>query len=359
MKNKIRAIALYLPQFHPIPENDLWWGKGFTEWTNVGKAKRLFPGHEQPRVPTELGYYDLRVPETRQAQAEMAREAGVEGFAYWHYWFGGGKTLLERPFREVLESGKPDFPFCLAWANHSWYDKTWNKDGTDRLLIEQTYPGDEDYEQHFLYVLKAFQDPRYIRVDEKPVFMVYEPCDSPKINDVMDLWRDLAVRHGLPGVYFIALAHWKKDLAKLREFHYDAVSYDPLFDFRFERKTLRSLVSATAHKVLGIPKIQRYKDYVEYFRKHFPQNQDYIPAVNPNYDHTPRSGKYGVVLVGDTPEVFGELLKTAGQPGYLDHHKLMILRSWNEWAEGNYLEPDLRHGRGYLDALKLVLREKE
>ena len=119
-RNKIRVLAFYLPQFHPIPENDKWYGKGFTEWTNVGKAKPLFRGHYQPRVPADLGYYDLRVPETRQAQADMAREYGVEAFCYWHYWFGNGRRLLERPFNEVLESGKPDFPFCLAWANHSW-----------------------------------------------------------------------------------------------------------------------------------------------------------------------------------------------------------------------------------------------
>ena len=128
MQKKARVIAFYLPQFHPIKENDEWWGKGFTEWTNVGKAKPLFKGHYQPRVPADLGYYDLRMPEVREAQADMAREAGIEGFMYWHYWFGNGKQILERPFNEVLSSGKPDFPFCLGWANHSWTRRTWNSD---------------------------------------------------------------------------------------------------------------------------------------------------------------------------------------------------------------------------------------
>ena len=156
MSGKIRVLALYLPQFHPIPENDRWWGKGFTEWTNVGKAKPLFYNHYQPKVPADLGYYDLRLPEAREAQAELARQYGIEGFCYWHYWFGGGKRLLERPFNEVLESGKPDFPFCLAWANESW--RGFHHGLKDRqVLIEQRYPSEKDYIDHFQALLPAFK----------------------------------------------------------------------------------------------------------------------------------------------------------------------------------------------------------
>ena len=172
-----RIIAFYLPQFHPFKENDEWWGKGFTEWTNVGKAKPLFKGHNQPRVPTELGYYDLRLPIVREQQAEMAREAGVEAFCYWHYWFGNGKRLIADIFDEVLYSGKPDFPFCLGWANHSWYAKNWNADGTttNKLLIEQTYPGIEDEKMHFAFLLKAFKDKRYTKVNGCPLFYIFDP----------------------------------------------------------------------------------------------------------------------------------------------------------------------------------------
>ena len=191
--SKARVIAYYLPQFHPIPENDQWWGKGFTEWTNVARARPLFRGHYQPRVPADLGFYDLRLPEVREAQAEMARAAGIEGFCYWHYWFGNGKRLLERPFNEVLHSGKPDFGFCLAWANHSWSNKTWENSGAKpRILMEQCYGGVEDNRAHFNAVLPAFHDKRYIRVDGKPLFVVYAPLDIPRVGEFLEqcgLWR--------------------------------------------------------------------------------------------------------------------------------------------------------------------------
>ena len=193
-RNKARVIALYLPQFHPIPENDEWWGKGFTEWTNTAKAKPLFRGHIQPHLPADLGFYDLRAPETRMAQAEMAREHGIEGFSYWHYWFAG-KRLLERPFNEVLQSGEPDFPFCLGWANETWTGIWHGSPG--RVLIEQTYPGIEDYKRHFQVVLEAFEDPRYMTVDGKPIFMIYMPKKLPNPREFTDCWRELADKAGL------------------------------------------------------------------------------------------------------------------------------------------------------------------
>jgi len=162
-----RAIAFHLPQYHPTPENDEWWGKGFTEWTNTTRAKPLYPGHYQPHLPADLGYYDLRLPEARHAQAELARAYGIEGFCYYHYWFGG-RRILERPVNEILASGEPDLPFCLCWANHSW-SNIW-QGVADRMLIEQTYPGMDDHRRHFEWLLAAFHDPRYIRVDGKPMW---------------------------------------------------------------------------------------------------------------------------------------------------------------------------------------------
>ena len=188
---KSRIIALYLPQFHPIPENDKWWGKGFTEWTNVRNAVPLCKGHLQPRVPADLGYYDLRDPEIREKQAELARKAGIEGFCYYHYWFGEGRQLLERPFEEVLKSGKPDFPFCLCWANHNWTNKSWKKSksfAADGMIMEMRYSM-EDHIKHFYYLLSAFKDPRYIKVDGKPLFAVWAPHDIPAADRPVGIIR--------------------------------------------------------------------------------------------------------------------------------------------------------------------------
>ena len=173
----VRLIAFHLPQFHPIPENDLWWGAGFTEWTNVAKARPHFRGHQQPRLPADLGYYDLRLPEARAAQATLARSHGIEGFCYWHYWFHG-KRLLERPVNEILTSGEPDFPFCLAWANESW-SRTWLGDAFDReILVEQKYSQEDDIE-HARWLAEAFADPRYIRVHGRPLLVIYKPKALP------------------------------------------------------------------------------------------------------------------------------------------------------------------------------------
>ena len=178
MGKKARVIAYYLPQFHPIPENDKWWGKGFTEWRNVASAKPLFKGHYQPHIPADLGFYDLRISDVREQQAELARKAGIEGFCYWHYWFGHGKQLLEKPFQEVLITKKPDFPFCIGWANHDWTNKTWEvstRKVMESTLMKQEY-SNEDYIEHFNYLLPAFKDERYIRVDDKKCDAFKKAC---------------------------------------------------------------------------------------------------------------------------------------------------------------------------------------
>jgi hypothetical protein len=199
--NKARLIAFYLPQFHPTADNDAWWGKGFTEWTNVSKARPLFPGHYQPHLPADLGFYDLRVPESRAAQADLARAAGVEAFCYWHYWFAG-RRVLERPFNEVVASGQPDFPFCLAWANDSWKSHWYGAE--KRTLLEQTYPGRDDHERHFYALLPAFLDRRYLRVRNRPMFTIFRPKALPETEAFIAQWQELAVKNGLEGMHFVA-----------------------------------------------------------------------------------------------------------------------------------------------------------
>ena len=231
---KARVIAFYLPQFHPIPENDLWWGKGFTEWTNVTKGRPLFRGHKQPHVPADLGYYDLLDPQVRLKQAELAREAGVDGFCYWHYWFGNGRQLLEKPLQEVIRLGQPDFPFCLGWANHNWEKKLWNSEISPlskQLLAKQLYPGVEDIDRHFYAMLPAFKDPRYMRIDNRLIFLVYTPHENPLMQTHIERWQELAVKEGLGGFYFIAQCRRKEELDMYRRLPFDALNYDCLFYF--------------------------------------------------------------------------------------------------------------------------------
>lgn len=359
-KNDFRIIASYLPQFHPIPENDEWWGKGFTEWTNVGKAKPLFKGHYQPKVPADLGYYDLRLPETRQAQADLAKEYGVEGFCYWHYWFGNGKRLLERPFTEVLESGKPDFPFCLGWANHSWEDKQFSKEGTTKMLIEQLYPGEEDYINHFNTVLPAFKDKRYIRIDDKPLFLIYVPNVIPNVADFIKLWQNLAIENGLKGIHFVANTHSVESINDLLKLGYDSVNILRLFHFMkhdysiFERAYIKLM-----RKGFKRGQIFEYKKAAKYFSGDEDRLEYCFPSIFPNWDHSPRSGRKGHILINSNPKDFKIHVKKVLES--VKHKKsenrIIFLKSWNEWAEGNYIEPDLKFGRGYLEALKEAIEE--
>jgi hypothetical protein len=366
MNKKARIIAYYLPQFHPIPENDEWWGKGFTEWTNVGKAKPLFRGHYQPRVPADLGYYDLRVPEVREQQAEMAREAGIEGFCYWHYWFGNGKRLLERPFNEVLASGKPDFPFCLGWANESWEAKIWNTDGSkNKTLIEQKYLGSKDNEQHFYKLLPAFKDKRYIRVNDCPFFLIYKPFLFNKISEFIQEWNYLINKHQVAEkFYFVANIFYESDYKKIKDMGFDAVTVSPSYRMGYtERYKVKNILYAIARKIIypkifNRPFMMNYSSIVNsLFNKEFDMNEDVIPFIFPNWDHSPRSGKSTTVLHNSTPELFRTHVKTVVNGVSKKTNKLIILKSWNEWGEGNYVEPDLKYGKGYLDAIKQEIIE--
>lgn len=346
-KKKARVIAYYLPQFHPIPENDKWWGNGFTEWTNVGRARPLFYGHYQPRVPADLGYYDLRLSEVREAQAEMASNAGIEGFCYYHYWFSG-KQLLERPFNDVLNSKKPDFPFCLCWANHSWEEKTWVPNGKNKILIKQQYLGDEDHINHFNSLREAFQDNRYIKIDNKPLFVIYAPYDISK-HDIK-LWNDLALRYGFSGIYFVAVVFKEKDIDDLLLSGYNAVIYDLMF----KRKSMVRLMSAVTHKYFKMPYFIDYRDYTKTLLCELPIMKNIYPCIIPNYDHTPRSGSRGSMFINSTPENWSKLILLLLEKMSLKKYEenIIFLKSWNEWGEGNYMEPDLRYGKRYLEVLR-------
>ena len=368
---KVRVFALYLPQFHPIPENDEWWGKGFTEWTNVVKSKPLFRGHYQPKVPTELGFYDLRMTEIREEQARMANEAGIEGFVYWHYWFGNGKRLLERPFSEVLESGKPDFPFALAWANTSWVNATWQK-GLSRktgktVIAEQLYPGEEDYKNHFYTMLPAFKDKRYITVDGCPIFFIYIP-EEPAIKEFISTWRRLAIKEGLKGFHFVAIGRVgslrekiipKEKIDSLLGIGFDAVNTWTYTRAELEAHRYKKYLTAFISKLFGVDMVSTIKQ--SEINKHLyieeDKEENVYPLLFPNWDCAPRKGRGCTIYTDSTPDVFDRQIKQVKEilANKTLEHRIAILKSWNEWGEGNYVEPDIMYGRGYLDVLKKEL----
>lgn len=354
VKRNARVIAFYLPQFHPIPENDAWWGEGFTEWTNVKKAVPLFKNHYQPRIPTELGYYDLRNEGTREAQAELAQEHGIEGFCYWHYWFGNGKRLLERPFKEVLQSGKPDFPFCLAWANESWQGFDFGAKGRN-LLLKQEYPGEEDIINHFHEILPAFKDKRYIQVDNKPLFYIYKPSLLPHPRRFIEIWQSLALENNLNGIYFVC-----QSLEQTLIGHYATIGFDAVNTNRFRNLFKpQGIIARVKRKLFNLPHIFNYTTAFKMLEGDIDSKENIFPTVMPNWDHTPRTGKKGSLFQNSNPDLFKIHLKNilARIQDKDDEHKIIFLKSWNEWAEGNYMEPDTRYERGYLEALRdLILK---
>ena len=361
---KIKVIAYYLPQFHPIKENDEWWGKGFTEWTNVGKARPLFRGHYQPKIPADLGYYDLRVPEVAEQQAALAREAGVAGFCYWHYWFGNGRKLLEMPAERMIASGKPDFPFCFSWANHNWYSKSWTPGGTDKILAEQTYPGPEDIDAHFYYCLPAFKDKRYMRYNDQPVFMIFNITKIPDVDKFIERWNYLIKKENVAEkMYFVANIFSEDFYESVMSKGFDAMTlnvnarknYSPGLWGRGVDCIKRHLPNSI-RDLSGPQKVDYNGLIASAWHLGIHDRNEIIPEMLPNWDHTPRSGRAGSVYVNATPENFYKMAHKIISEVNKKQNKLIILKSWNEWGEGNYMEPDSKYGHGYIKSLAESLK---
>lgn len=361
----LRAIAFYLPQYHPIPENDQWWGKGFTEWTNVTKARPLYDGHYQPHFPADLGFYDLRLPEVRAAQAEMAREYGVHGFCYYHYWFNG-RRILERPFNEVLASGEPDFPFCLCWANENW-TRRW--DGRNQeILLGQRYSAEDDL-AHVRTLIPAFLDSRCIRVNDKPVFLVYRSTSLPDSRATTDRWRREAERHGLPGLYLIRVESFGERIDP------EAIGFDAALEFqpfgtgmaaaRLERfKWWHRRRLGTRQELFRRHQLFSYANLVKAAISHPKPTYPWIRSVCPSWDNTARRSEGGAIFHGSTPKLFEEWVaavaaESISSNGSGSVGSMFFINAWNEWAEGNHLEPCQKWGRGYLESLKSALHTIE
>ncbi|HVU71887.1 MAG TPA: glycoside hydrolase family 99-like domain-containing protein [Mycobacteriales bacterium] len=353
----LRCLAFYLPQFHPVAENDEWWGEGFTEWTNVRKARPLFPGHVAPRVPGELGYYDLRDPVVRAAQAALAHAHGIDGFVYYHYWFNG-RRLLERPFTEVLSSGAPDRPFALCWANENW-TRVWDGGSRD-VLMQQRYDAADDI-AHIRSLLPAFADPRYVRVDGKPLFLVYRLGELPEPARTAERWRAEVQKAGLGDLFLVRVESQPGETGDPVPLGFDAAcGFSPRMDllpppaipFRLARKALRS------RGVFG----QRVVEYDEIVEQGIAlqEDADYLrfPCVMPRFDNSARRSKNALIVRHSTPDAYGAWVRRAiaQAPRTAGGERLLFVNAWNEWAEGNHLEPEQVWGRAYLEAHRDALR---
>jgi len=369
---RARAIAFYLPQFHPIPENDEWWGAGFTEWTNVVTGKPRFDGHYQPHLPADLGFYDLRVPETRQAQADLARAAGIEAFCYYHYWFHG-KRLLGGPIDAVLASGSPDFPFCFCWANESW-SRAWSGREHD-VLMAQGYD-DADDAAHIAWLIEAFRDPRYLRVNGRPLFLIYKPESLPDAPRLLARWRSVCREEGVaePYICSVRTGFSKLDTPGLRALGFDGVvEFEPnRMHLPASKNTTGKLVSMLQRllpaswydalrnsRVLGnreLNTIVNYEAYVEGYLARPPLAPTTYPVVFPSWDNAARRTSATIIENHDPAQYKRWLEEVVSRVAGRDpDERIVFINAWNEWAEGCHLEPDQRHGHAFLDATAAAL----
>lgn len=380
----MKIIAFYLPQFHDIPENDEWWGKGFTEWVNVKKARPLYKGHEQPRIPLNNNYYNLLDDKVKIWQAKLAKEYGVYGFCYYHYWFGG-KLLLEKPMEQMLENPNIDIPFCISWANEPW-TKAWVNE--KKVLIPQFYGGEKEWKEHFDYLLKFFKDSRYIKEDGKPLLVIYRAEVIEHLNEMLDYWSELAKENGFNGMVY-AYQNITFDLIPDKDdsrFTYN-IEFQPSYAWN-DMNNVSTIKKSGAWNYVRNVRRKLYMwlekkmgfdvaKYFEYSRKekdsvlltsyddawraildHIPDNNKCIPGAFVGWDNTPRKGYRGQVYIGDSPEKFKKYMVEQIKRAKEVYHKDMIfMYAWNEWAEGGYLEPDVRTGFGNLEAIRDALLE--
>ncbi|MBU5455562.1 glycosyltransferase WbsX family protein [Caproiciproducens sp. MSJ-32] len=360
----MKVIAFYLPQFHEIEENNKWWGKGFTEWTNTKKSIQLFKGHYQPREPLNDFYYNLLDPKTREWQAELAKKYGIYGFCYYHYWFKG-KKLLEKPAEEILKLKSPKLPFCFSWANEPW-TRAW--DGREKeVLMPQDYGDKNDWVEHFNYLLPFFKDERYIKIDNKPMFLIYRSASIPCCDEMIELWNDFAVKNGFNGIYFIKTLNSFEIDTKNKNFNAQ-VEFEPMFtlvhDYGVSKKIIRKMKSLLRNSInfknYLFLNIEDY-DYVWQRiikRKRNYQLTTYLGAFV-DWDNSPRKGTKATIFKGSNPEKFKNYFKEQVKKSKQNGTEFLFINAWNEWAEGTYLEPDKKYGFAYLEAIKEVLLEHE
>lgn len=331
----MKIMTFYLPQFHEIPENNDAWGHGFTEWTNVKKGERLFDGQRQPRVPLNDNYYNLLDTKVMEWQAMLAKEAGISGFCFYHYWFQG-RMVLETPIHNLLEDKSIDMKFCFSWANEPW-TKTWHGAGGNKeILIPQTYGGKEEWEAHYNYFLPYFKDPRYILEGNKPVLLIYRLRNIPDFNEMIRYWNKRAKEDEFDGIYLISM-NVSREHVYMSKWVNASVDFEP----NRTKYELHSDPSGMEGKCMDYIELNEKMLNVSHKREHF-------RTVYVDYDDTPRRGKRGVFTRNVGPDRFGEYLKRALEISRGEGNEYLFINAWNEWGEGNYLEPDTVYKYEYL-----------
>lgn len=353
-----KIIAFHLPQFHAIPENDEWWGKGFTEWTNTKKAKPLFKDHNQPREPLNYNYYNMLDHSTRKWQADLAQEHGVYGFCYYHYWFNG-KMLLEKPVEMLLEEKDITMPFCFCWANEPW-TRAWDG-ATKEVIMPQEYGGEKEWQNHFDYLIKFFKDDRYIKKGNKPVFVIYRTSNIPNCDKMIEFFDDKCKKAGLAGIHvveeinsFQQKYHCKNSKGIIEFEPINTLCNDISFIKKFRRKVKKIYCST-----VGIDKNDFY-DYDYIWNRIINRNAEYgnkekYLGAFIDWDNSPRKGKAATIFKGVTIEKFEKYFKLQLQRANNIESEFLFINAWNEWAEGTYLEPDTKNEYKYLNTLKRVV----
>ena len=372
----MKIIAFYLPQFHNIPENDEWWGDGFTEWVNVKKTKPAFKGHIQPRVPLNNNYYNLLDDDVKIWQANLAKKYGIYGFAYYHYWFNG-HMLLEKPMEQMLANKKVDIPFCISWANEAWTKACVGNE--KKTFIAQHYGEENEWKEHFNYLLPFFKDERYIKINGKPLFILYRPEIIPCLNKMIDCWQTLAQKNGFDG---LKIACQSNDYYLIKNRDDSRIDYNIEFQpdfscgelrrqrFAFIRRIRRD-ITRFAGKYFGIDlyrfgqktlqKLDKTNrvNYDEVWQKIIntkPFSKKNIPGAYVGWDNSPRYGNRATIYIGDDPNKFERYMELQIKNAKENYNTDMIfMYAWNEWAEGGYLEPDERSGYKNLEAIKNAL----
>ncbi|WP_343338818.1 hypothetical protein TPELB_10170 [Terrisporobacter petrolearius] len=346
-----KIIAFYLPQYHTIPENDKWWGEGFTEWTNTTKSKPLFKGHQQPKTPLNDNYYCLLDKETQEWQAKLAQENGVYGFCYYHYWFNG-KMLLEKPMELMLENKDITLPFCISWANEPWA-RTW--DGKDKeVLMLQEYGDKKEWKEHFNYLLKFFKDKRYIKVDNKPVFLIYRTSNIPNCEEMVNYWDELCKDNGFDGIYLVETINSFQKLSCIQNSS-AVVEFEPMLTIRHYLPLYKQGLRYIKKKLSILDKLEYEYIWNRVINKNVDYGKTKYLGGFVSWDNTARKGKKGLVLTDFSCEKFEKKLSEQISKSSDNNSEFLFINAWNEWAEGTYLEPDTENKFNYLSKLKKII----